>query len=216
MKSRFVIAAFGLALFAASSPGFAAPNDPVQTKRWPIDVRERPMLGLDTAPVVVVEIASFKCSHCRSFHENIFPTLRTEYIDTGKVQWVVLNASDDPADEFAKIFSIARCALRQGKYWEMLDSFFAVAHRPSSALTDLVAKSPLLDKGELEICLRERSTRTALTADFSDYRHLKLHGTPSFLVSRLASDGSRTDAAVAGLQTLDYFRQVLDKMVKVP
>ena len=214
MKSRLCCGLLGIALVAAAARLVAA--EPAVAKRWPIELRERPTLGKDTAPVVVVEIASFKCTHCRSFHEKIFPTLRAEYIDTGKVQWVVLNASDDPSDQFAKIFAIARCALRQGKYWEMQDSFFAVAHRPSSALTDLVAKSPLLDKGELEICLRDRSTRTALAGDFSDYARLKLHGTPAFLFSKLGSDGRRTDTTVSGLQTLDYYRQVLEKMLKAP
>ena len=211
MKRRFRRFLPSIAILAAVV-GLATAGETAPPPRWPIELRERPVLGKDTAPVV----ASFKCSHCRVFHETIFPRLREEYVDTGKVQWVVLNASDDPSDEFAKIFPVARCALRRGKYWELLESLFQVAHRPSSFLTELIAKSPLLDSSELDICLRDRVTRNAVAADFSEYAHLKLHGTPSFLVSKLAGNGQRTETTVAGLQTLEYFRRVLDKMLETP
>ena len=37
--------------------------------------RERPVLGSATAPIVVIEVSSFRCAHCRDFHEKIFPAL---------------------------------------------------------------------------------------------------------------------------------------------
>ena len=182
----------------------------------PFTRRERAVLGAATAEVVVVEFSSFKCTHCRTFHDRIFPQLRKEYIDPGKVQWVVINASNDSADQVAQVFLIARGALRQGKYWEMAGSLFQVGLRPASDLADLVAKSSLLDRSELEATLRDPTLSAAVAADFAEYAQLKLRGTPTFLVRKLGRDGRWTGALIEDIQPLDYFQRVLDELLKTP
>ncbi len=205
------------ARLAAADPAGAPPaGGNVEPPRSPVELRDRPILGSATAGIVVVEVSSFKCTHCRAFHEKILPTLREQYIDPGKVQWVVLNASDDSADQFSKIFALARCAFRQGKYWEMLDSLFAVAHRAPSFLEDLIARSPHIDRTELDICLRDRTLRNTIAGDFADYARLKVRGTPTFLIRKLSRNGQQTETTIAGAQTLEYFQRVLDEMLKVP
>ena len=200
----------------ATAAGAAAVGVKTSPQRSPIELRDRPVLGAATARVVVVEVASFKCTHCRAFHEKILPRLREQYITPGKVQWVVLNASDDPSDQFARIFTIAHCAHRQGKYWEILDNLFQVAHRPSVMLEDLIAKSPQIDRHELEICARDRTVRNALAGDFADYARLKVRGTPTFFFWKLESNGRRTETTLAGAQTLEHFQRVLDELLKAP
>ena len=182
----------------------------------PVELTGRPVLGVNTAPVLVVEISNFKCTQCRKFHENVFPTLRKDYIDTGKIQWVVVNASDDESEQYGKIFSIARCAQRQGKYWELLDGLFSVAHRAPSVLEALVAKSPLLDRSELEICLQDRGVRSAVAKDFELAARLKIRGTPTFVISKWSADGKRTESTIAGAQPLAYFQRAFDDLLKKP
>ncbi|MHA1527883.1 MAG: DsbA family protein [Alphaproteobacteria bacterium] len=46
-------------------------------------------MGDDAAPVTVIEYASFTCPHCASFHANTWPRFKTEYIDTGKVRFIL-------------------------------------------------------------------------------------------------------------------------------
>jgi len=181
-----------------------------------VELSGRPVLGATTAPIVVVEISSFKCAHCRTFHEQVFPLLRKNYIETGKIQWVVVNASDDESEQHGKIFALARCVHRQGKYWEMLDGLFSVAHRAPSALEALVAKSPLLDRSELAVCLAERTVRAAVASDFAHAARLKIRGTPTFVISKWNAHGQRTEATIAGAQTLVQFQRVLDELLKMP
>ena len=178
--------------------------------------RERPVLGSATAPIVVIEVSSFRCAHCRDFHERIFPVLRSRYVDTGKVQWVVLNASDDPSEQFAPIFQVARCALRQEKYWEVKERLFEAAGRPFSFVANLVKKSPQIDGGALDQCLGERGVRNAVAADFAEYARLKVQGTPTFLIRKIGADGRVVETTIAGAQTLDYFQRVVDELLKTP
>ena len=182
----------------------------------PIELTDRPVLGVNTAMVLVVEISNFKCTQCRNFHETVFPALRKDYIETGKIQWVVVNASDDESEQYGKIFSIARCAQRQGKYWELLDGLFSVAHRAPSVLGALVAKSPLLDRSELEICLADRAVRAGVASDFAHAARLKIRGTPTFVISKWGATGQRAEVTIAGAQPLAYFQRAFDDLLKKP
>ena len=45
-------------------------------------------LGPANAPVTITEYASMTCPHCAAFNETVFPKIKAEYIDTGKVRYV--------------------------------------------------------------------------------------------------------------------------------
>jgi protein-disulfide isomerase len=78
-------------------------------------------LGPENAPVTVVEYASMTCPHCADFHTQVFPKLKTEYIDKGKVRYVF---REYPLDEAAMAASmLARCA-GDDKFFTMIDVLF--------------------------------------------------------------------------------------------
>ena len=43
-------------------------------------------LGPANASVTITEYASMTCPHCAAFNANVFPKIKSEYIDTGKVR----------------------------------------------------------------------------------------------------------------------------------
>src|SRR3954451_7562110 len=64
-------------------------------------------IGSAKAPVTITEYASMSCPHCAVFGENVFPMLRSRYIDTGKVRFVF---REFPLDIKAAAASmLARC-----------------------------------------------------------------------------------------------------------
>jgi len=65
-------------------------------------------LGDKSAPITVYEYASLTCSHCADFEKNTFPSVKTNYIDTGKVYYVFREFPFDPVATAA--FMLARCA----------------------------------------------------------------------------------------------------------
>ncbi len=56
-----------------------------------LDIKGQPTLGKLDAPITVVEFGDFKCPPCKLWEENIFPQLKMDYIDTGKVKFVFIN-----------------------------------------------------------------------------------------------------------------------------
>ena len=79
------------------------------------------VLGPEDAKVTIVEYASMTCSHCAHFQETTWPTLKKDYIDTGKVRFILREFPFDP--RAAAAFMLARCA-PEGKYYPMVDVLF--------------------------------------------------------------------------------------------
>jgi protein-disulfide isomerase len=62
--------------------------------------------GKADAPVTIVEYASMTCGHCAAFHRDIYPVLKKDYIDAGKVKFIL---REFPLDEVATAaFMLAR------------------------------------------------------------------------------------------------------------
>src|SRR6185312_16192654 len=44
--------------------------------------------GNKDAKVTVIEYGSAQCPHCGNFHRDVFPELKSKYIDTGKIKFI--------------------------------------------------------------------------------------------------------------------------------
>ena len=118
------VAAAGFAALA-SFPGLAFAQEPPAT----VDMAELMMpcalpdmaLGDPNAKVKIVEYMSMTCSHCSDFHIKTFDEIKTKYIDTGKVYFVIREFPLDPLA--AAAFMLARNA-PGGKYFEVVSNLF--------------------------------------------------------------------------------------------
>src|SRR3954466_8969266 len=81
-------------------------------------------LGPKDAAVTITEYASMTCPHCAAFNEEVFPKIKAEYIDTGKVRYVF---REFPLDIKAAAGSmLSRCIAKDdaGKYFAVIDLLF--------------------------------------------------------------------------------------------
>ena len=114
------------------------------------------VIGKADAPVEIIEYASLACPACRHFHENIFPTIKTEYIDTGKVKFIYRDfPTNTPALAAAMI---SRCA-GPDRHAGLVDIFFDTqsqwghSENPLQALT-MVARMAGLGPTEVDECIK--------------------------------------------------------------
>lgn len=91
---RSLIAAAGLA--AIAPPAFAQSADEMT-------------IGAASAPLHLIEYASLTCPHCAQFHASNWDTLRTRYIDTGRVRFTLRELATAPAGVSVGMFQLARC-----------------------------------------------------------------------------------------------------------
>ena len=79
------------------------------------------VLGNPDAKVTMIEYASMTCPHCANFHTKILPSIKKEYIDTGKVKFIY---RDFPLDQFALAAAMmARCS-NKDRYFAVIDIIF--------------------------------------------------------------------------------------------
>src|SRR5215471_9098125 len=45
--------------------------------------------GKPDAPTTLIEYASMTCPHCANFAINVYPVLKSRYIDTGQVRYIL-------------------------------------------------------------------------------------------------------------------------------
>ena len=78
-------------------------------------------VGDPNAPVKITELFSLTCGHCAEFHNNTYPSIKSEYVDTGKVYYVY---QEFPLNKPALDASmIARC-LPSERYAGFIDLLF--------------------------------------------------------------------------------------------
>ena len=75
-------------------------------------------LGSDDSKNTIIEYASLTCPHCAIFHGEVFPKIKSELIDKGKVKYIF---RDFPIDPLAMAGSmIAHCS-GDSKYFGVID-----------------------------------------------------------------------------------------------
>ncbi len=78
-------------------------------------------LGDPNAPVVIIEYASMTCGFCARFHIDVYPELKENYIDTGKVYFIFREFPLDPLA--AGAFMLARC-VGDARYFTFIDALY--------------------------------------------------------------------------------------------
>ena len=151
-------------------------------------------IGSAKAPVTITEYSSMSCPHCAAFGQNVFPMLRSKYIDTGKVRFVF---REFPLDIKAAAASIlARCAGKgdSEKYLGAVETLFKLQERLMAQTKDTliyVGKLHGMSEQEVETCEKDQAQFDKLTAD-QRYAHqeLKVTSTPTFFLNGVRLRGS--------------------------
>ena len=165
------------------------------------------VIGTPGAPVTVIEYASLTCSHCRNFHENILPALKSAYVDSGKMRLVY---RDFPLDGVAlRASMLARCSGRQ-RFFGFLDILFkrqaqwAGSADPLAALARVAALGGM-SADDFAACLKNKKIENQILAQRKEAEiAFAVRSTPSFIINgRKVTVG----AAIAD------FKAILDPLV---
>jgi protein-disulfide isomerase len=151
-------------------------------------------LGSATAPVTITEYASMSCPHCAAFGENVFPMLRSKYIDTGKVRFVF---REFPLDIKAAAASmLARC-IADGDAEKYLDTVRLLFQQQEALMAQtkdtliLIGKQAGMSEQAVEACEKNQVLLDKLAADQQfAFDALKVDSTPTFFVNGERLKGS--------------------------
>jgi protein-disulfide isomerase len=162
------------------------------------------VLGNADAPTTIVEYASMTCSHCANFHTNVFPELKTKYIDTGKAKFIL---REFPLDSLAlAAFMVARCA-GPDRYYPVTGALFdtqkswAVPGAEGQDKLLAIARQAGFSKESFDKCLADKDLQDKIVAVRARANEtLGVDSTPTFFI-----DGKR----LRGGQNIKDFDTIL-------
>ena len=206
------VAVFSTAALAANvALAAGAAPEPDRTVDMATVLKPGPLPELtvgDASGVPVVEYGSLTCPHCATFSREIFPELKKDYIDTGKVRFIFREFPRNPLDVAA--FVLARC-IGDDKALAAIELLFstqdkwAFVDKPLEPL--IAAMRPAgLTHDQAMACLKDQAKANAMVAIGKRATdEIKMTGTPTFII-----DGK----VYGGELSIDQLKAVLDPIIK--
>ena len=90
---------------------------------YKVSIDDDPVLGDPNAPVTMIAFSDFRCPFCERFATDAFVKIKKDYVDTGKVKYILRDFSIHPPQSDDAALG-AQCANEQGKFWEYHDMLF--------------------------------------------------------------------------------------------
>lgn len=160
-----------------------------------------PVLGDEDAPVTIVEFSDYQCPYCRSFFEEAYQDLKSEYIDTGKVKIVFRDYTLDFHKDAIPAAVAASCVREisesDKKYFEMHDKIFAGQSAKGDGTVEITPeelKGYALDLGvngdKYDKCIADEDVAEEVAADLEEGRKLGISGTPAFILGTNVLEGA--------------------------
>lgn len=157
---------------------------------------ERLTEGRPDAPVKIVEYVDPLCPYCAKAHQDVIPSIRSEYIETHKARYEVrLVAMLTPDSERAS--RGAYCAAEQDKFWEYMDAaydttwnrYYSQNKEPKDV--SIFSKSEIenfvspigVDTIDWQQCMESGKYSDTISANALTMSELKAYGTPHFIIN---------------------------------
>jgi protein-disulfide isomerase len=163
--------------------------------------------GRSDAPVTIVEYASLTCPYCRRFHKETFPQLKRDYIDAGKVRFIL---REFPIGKTSGAATVAlRCA-KPEKYLELYGKFL---EQQGAWVSQEVRLDPIysvaaqvgMTRPQFDACRENQAMIDALKWVKERGRTLGIIGTPNFFVE---------GTLVKKVLTMEDIRAMVEPLIK--
>lgn len=145
-------------------------------------------IGSADAPIKITEYASFTCPHCANFHATVYKQLKTDYIDTGKVQFTLREVYFDRYGLWAALVARTGGDL---KYFGIADMLFAqqqdwaTAEDPNAVVQKLrtIGLAAGLTNEQLDASFTDAAMVEAMVAHFeANMKADDVQGTPTLFI----------------------------------
>jgi len=143
--------------------------------------------GKENAKITIIVYESLTCSHCASFHEDVYPQLKKDYLDTGLAK---IEFRHFPLDIAALNASkIAQC--NQGQSLEILNSLYSnqQAWVKGNTIEDINKKLKKFIEQEgfninFEKCINDKEIEDFVLNDrIEGVKNFKINATPTIIIN---------------------------------
>ena len=172
-------------------------------------------MGSAQATIGIVEFSDYQCPYCRGFHDQVFPRLKKEYVDTGIAQFIHKDLPLKSIHPQALPAALAAgCAGAQQRFWPMHAALYANNGRLAPELYPQLGRELGLDEAKFTACLGAASREQAVMRDVVEARGLGITGTPSFVIGKIQGDVLIVARMAKGAASFEDFAQEIEKLRK--
>ncbi|MDQ6985231.1 MAG: thioredoxin domain-containing protein [Candidatus Dojkabacteria bacterium] len=208
--------------------GTAVANDPTPsaaptpTTQGVTSIDDDAYLGdKDSAKVAIVEFTDFECPFCQRHHQQTYPSIIQDYVDSGDAIYVIrdypLSFHEPVATQAAISAECVHELAGKKAYFEFTDYYFEATQSNGAgvsggadAIADL-AEEAGAKRSDFEKCLDEERYAEETADDLADGSAAGISGTPGFIVGVLNDDGSVEGELVSGAQPYSSFQTTIEK-----
>lgn len=170
----------------------------LEVPRVPVPLKDTPILGSISAPVLIVEYADFECPYCQQVTSTL-SKVEDEY--KGKIAFAYKDAPLPMHPHAEKAAEAAHCAGLQGKFWEYHDALFENRQLELPKLKE-TARDLKLDGEAFDKCLDSGDTAPIVKSQLHEAEDYQIQGTPTFFINGRFYNG---------VLTYDQFRAAIDE-----
>ena len=207
-----VIVGISIGLYIATNPMLNSMNEESELTITQLMENASPIIGSQNAEISIVEFGDYQCTFCYKFHQNTLNTIQSDYIDSGKINYVYrdfpLNGSDSILAAEA-----AYCANDQENYWQYHNLLFEnwagenTGWITMNSLTQF-AVDLKLDISEFKNCLTSHKYYQKVIDNENYAKKININATPSFLIFN-----NEEVIRIIGAQQLDKFQTAIEQLM---
>ena len=212
LTRRQVLALSAAVAALAAFGAFADTTAPAATPAAPAVPVMDFVIGDPAAKVTLAEFLSVTCPHCAHFHAEIYPKLKADYIDTGKVKLEVHEVYRNQLDLYGAL--VARCG-GQMRYVGIVDLLFdkqadwAGSGDEATVVAQLktIGRTAGMTDAQVDACLQDQTVAESLVAHFQadqtkNFPNDSFEGTPTFMLNGVLRKDISSATAYADLKTI--------------
>ena len=177
-----------------------------------------PFKGEATAPLTLIEFSDYQCPFCSRHAKDVMPKIVTDYVDTGKLKYVMFENPISALHKNAYNASLAAlCAGDQGKYWEMHNIMFDNQKELEVEKLKAYALTIGLNAAEFDPCLDSKKYEKQVNTDLATATRLGVQGTPGFVIGLTdpKDPGKATMSVyIKGAQSFDQFKANIEQLLE--
>jgi protein-disulfide isomerase len=196
----------------------AAPAAAPAFREQVVSIGAAPFKGEATATVTLIEFSDYQCPFCGRHYKQVMPKIVSDYVDTGKLKYVMFEHPISSLHDNAYNASLAAlCAGDQGKYWEMHNIMFDNQKELEVDKLKSYAVTIGLNAAEFNTCLDTKKYEKQVNSDLAIADGLGVEGTPGFAIGLTdPKDPSKAtlSAYIKGAQAFDKFKANIDQLLE--
>jgi len=175
-----------------------------------------PYIGdIKKAKVALVEYTDLQCPYCQRHATETEPQIVSEYVDTGKIIYVVrsfplVSLHGELATQSANAVLCVNELGGRDKFYEFYKQAFAKASVDELAQ---VAQSVGVDMNKYNTCMSENRYKDQIDQEIQDGTNAGVQGTPGFVIGVLDKDGNVDGKMIAGAYPYESFKAIIDEML---